>query len=125
MIRGFMNRHHKVVLKVKHFISLCLASATLGVLVFSGSASAQVYTMSNGGSTATINVGNTGVLGMNSWSVLGGQNQLNQQWFWYSINGAPQQPINTISAAQVFNFSNPSSPIMKESLGRSEAASTA
>ena len=106
-----MNRHHEVVFNVKRFISLCVASAALGILVLPGSASAQVYTMSNGDSTATINVGNSGVLGMNSWTVLGGQNQLNQQWFWYSINGAPQQPINTIGTAQVFNFSSPSSPI--------------
>jgi len=106
-----MNRQKEVVLSVKRLISLCVASAALGVLVFPSSATAQVYTMSNGGSTATINVGDTGVLGMNSWSVLGGLNQLNQQWFWYSVNGAPQQPINAIGTAQVFNFSNPSSPI--------------
>jgi hypothetical protein len=43
--------------------------------------------------------------------VLGGQNQLNQQWFWFSINGAPLQPINAISAASVFNFSSPANPI--------------
>lgn len=68
--------------------------------------------MSNGGSTATINVGNTGVLGMNSWTVGGvSGSQLNQQWFWYSVNGAAQQPINTIGAASVFNFSSPASPI--------------
>ncbi|HUA38633.1 MAG TPA: PEP-CTERM sorting domain-containing protein [Candidatus Sulfopaludibacter sp.] len=39
------------------------------------------------------------------------QNQLNQQWFWYSVNGAPQQTIDQISAATVYNFSTPSTPI--------------
>ena len=57
--------------------------------------------MSDGGSTATINTGNTGTLGMNSWTVLGGQNQLNQQWFWYSINGGAVQAINTIGGLTV------------------------
>jgi hypothetical protein len=33
---------------------------------------------------------------MNSWTVLSGQNQLDQQWFWYSVNGSAPQPINTI-----------------------------
>jgi hypothetical protein len=106
-----MNRHYQAIFNLKRLASLCAALVVSGVMFLPDSATAQVYTMSNGGSTATINVGNTGVLGMNSWTVLGGQNQLNQQWFWYSINGAVQQPINTISAASVFNFSNPSSPI--------------
>ena len=69
---------------------------------------AQVYTLSDGGSTATVNVGNTGVLGMNNWTVGGvSGSQLNQQWFWYSVNSAVQQPINTISGASVI----PATPI--------------
>lgn len=106
-----MNRHYKAIVSVKGCVSLGGALVVSGFLFVPGHATAQVYTMSNGGSTATVNVGNTGVLGMNSWSVLGGQNQLNQQWFWYSVNSAPQQPINTISTASVFNFSNPANPI--------------
>ncbi len=105
-----MNRHYEVVFNVKRLGLLCAALVGSGMLFVSSSAMAQVYTMSNGGSTATLNVGNTGVLGMNSWSVLN-QSQLNQQWFWYSVNGAPLQPINAIGTASVFNFSNPSSPI--------------
>jgi len=106
-----MNRYYDVVTNVKHLVSLCAGLVAAGVLLLSGSATAQVYTMSDGGSTATINVGNTGVLGMNSWTVLGGQNQLNQQWFWYSVNGAAQQPINALGTATVFNFSSPATPI--------------
>jgi hypothetical protein len=106
-----MNQTQEVVFRVKR-LSLSAALVASGVLFLPGNAKAQeVYTMSNGGSTATVNVGNTGVLGMNSWSVLGGQNQLNQQWFWYSVNGVAQQPINAIGTASVFNFSNPASPI--------------
>ncbi len=107
-----MNCHYNVVPRVKRLVSLCAALAGVGILFTSGSATAQVYTMSNGGSTATVNVGNNGVLGMNSWTVGGvSGSQLNQQWFWYSVNGAVQQPINTIGTANVYNFSNPASPI--------------
>jgi hypothetical protein len=94
-----------------NLINRVFTAMALGVLFLPGKGMAQVYTMSDGGSTATVNVGNTGTLGMNSWSVLNNQSQLNQQWFWYSVNGAAQQPINTISTATVFNFSNPASPL--------------
>jgi hypothetical protein len=94
-----------------NLINRVFTAMALGVLLLPGKGMAQVYTMSDGGSTATVNVGNTGTLGMNSWSVLNNQSQLNQQWFWYSVNGAAQQPINTISTATVFNFSNPASPL--------------
>src|SRR5664279_1927015 len=107
-----MNCHYTAFFSVKRLMSLCAALFGSGVLLVSGSAMAQVYTMSNGGSTATVNVGNTGVLGMNSWTVGGvSGSQLNQQWFWYSVNNAVQQPINTISTAGIFNFSSPASPI--------------
>ena len=36
---------------------------------------------------------------MNSWTV-NGQNQLNQQWFWYRTDGGLAQPINTIGGLQ-------------------------
>jgi len=107
-----MNHPNEIVFRVKRLASLCAALVASGVLFSAGHAMAQVYTMSNGGSTATVNVGNTGVLGMNSWTVGGvSGSQLNQQWFWYSVNNAVQQPINAIGAASVFNFSNPASPI--------------
>jgi hypothetical protein len=107
-----MNHPNEVVFRVKRLTSLCAALVASGVLFSPGHVLAQVYTMSNGGSTATVNVGNNGVLGMNSWTV-GGVNgsQLNQQWFWYSVNSAVQQPINTIGAPAVVNFSSPASPI--------------
>jgi hypothetical protein len=109
-----MNRQHEVVPKVSHLVSLCAGLVAAGVFLWSGSATAQNITMNNGGSTATLNVGGgTGSIGMNSWSVdtMPNVNQLNQQWFWYSVNGAPQKTIDQISAATVYNFSNPSTPI--------------
>jgi hypothetical protein len=60
---------------------------------------AQTYTLSDGNSTVTLNP--TTQAGMNSWAV-DGQNQLNQQWFWYRIgNSGPQYSIDTISTPAV------------------------
>lgn len=67
--------------------------ATLSLLLLPGQLTAQTVTLSDGGSTATVDVGSSA--GMNSWSVLG-QNQLMQQWFFYSINGGPVQAINAL-----------------------------
>ncbi len=109
-----MNRNYKFVPKVSHLVPVCAGVVAAGVFFLSGGAMAQDITMNNGGSTATLNVGGgTGNTGMNSWSVdtMPNVNQLNQQWFWYSVNGAPQTTIDQISAATVYNFSNPSSPI--------------
>ncbi len=74
------------------------AALVMAALVFlPGKSMAQNYSLSDGGSTATLNLGaGTGNLGMNSWTVLGGQNELTQQWFWFSVNGSAPQPINTI-----------------------------
>jgi hypothetical protein len=75
---------------------LSAALVTAAIVFLPGKSMAQ-YSLSDGGSTATLNLGaGTGNLGMNSWTVLNGQNQLNQQWFWYSVNGSAPQPINTI-----------------------------
>ncbi|HXR45889.1 MAG TPA: PEP-CTERM sorting domain-containing protein [Candidatus Limnocylindrales bacterium] len=96
-----MKRHQTVVISYKQVPTLSAVLLALCVVAFSaGTANAQVV-MADGGSTATINTGNTGTLGMNSWTVLGGQNQLNQQWFWYSINGGAVQAINTIGGLTV------------------------
>lgn len=107
-----MNPHREIVSNGKFVASLCAMVVGLGILALPGKAIAQNIQMSNNGSTATINPGTgTGSIGMNAWTVLGGQNQLDQQWFWYSVNGAPQQTIDNLSAPAVYNFSNPSSPI--------------
>jgi hypothetical protein len=77
--------------------TLSAALVTAAFVFLPGKSMAQNYSLSDGGSTATLNLGaGTGNLGMNSWTVLSGQNQLNQQWFWYSVNGSAPQPINTI-----------------------------
>jgi hypothetical protein len=108
-----MKPYRQIDSKDKGVALLGAALAASGALLFPGEAVAQNITMSNGGSTATLNLGGgTGNIGMNSWSVdTLNQSQLNQQWFWYSVNGAAQKTIDQIGGATVYNFSNPASPI--------------
>jgi hypothetical protein len=88
--------------------TLSAALVTAAFVFLPGKSMAQNYSLSGGGSTATLNLGTgTGNLGMNSWTVLNGQNQLNQQWFWYSVNGSAPQPINTIGGlSTAYNGAN-------------------
>jgi hypothetical protein len=96
-----MRNYHDVVFNGKGIVSFCAALVVSGVLFIPVKDMAQNITMNDGGSSATLNLGGgTGNVGMNSWSV-GGLNQLNQQWFWYSINGVVPQTIDNISAASV------------------------
>lgn len=56
----------------------------------------QTVDLSNGGSTASVNLSGANP-GMNMWTVQGdSQNQLDNQWFYYSINGGAVQSIDTI-----------------------------
>jgi hypothetical protein len=76
-----------------------------------GSVATQAqYTIYDQNSSATVDVNGPG---MTSWYI-DGQNQLQQQWFWYRIGGVGagnvDKPINTIGAASVgYNPSFPSS----------------
>jgi len=89
----------------KRIASLCTASVVLGVLFIPVNGMAQNVSMNDGGSAATVNLGGgTGNIGMNNWNV-GGPNQLNQQWFWYSTGGGLAQTIDTISSAAVLTSS--------------------
>src|ERR1700690_2593767 len=73
------------------FLGAWLAAS--GLLFLPGNSIAQIVTMNDGGSSANIDLGSSA--GMNNWSVLG-QNQLNQQWFWYRTGSGVAQPINMI-----------------------------
>ncbi len=67
-------------------------SLALMSMYLAGWASAQNVPLSNGGSSVAFNLGGTtggsGPIGMNNWTVDSdpGVNQLDQQWFWYSVN---------------------------------------
>ena len=99
-----MKCHRTVVFSGKPVAPFGAVLVLLSVLVLPYCGNAQNILMADGGSTATINPGSgTGNLGMNSWTVLNGQNQLNQQWFWYSVDGNAASPINTIGGLSVVN----------------------
>jgi hypothetical protein len=83
----------------RRVLLLAGASFVAGGLATSGYA--QIYTLNDNNSVATVNVGNTGTLGMQSWQV-DPTSYLSQQWFWYrTTDSGAAHPINTISAAAV------------------------
>ena len=94
-----MKPHRQIVSTGKCVVSLCTVLVVLGILLLPGKSMAQNYTLSGGGSTATLNLGDgtggTGNLGMNNWDV-GTGNQLNQQWFWYAIGNATPTSIDQL-----------------------------
>jgi len=93
------NRKNRYTSARKGVASLCGALVMSGVLFLPGKGMTQNYLLSSGGTSAELNLGagsgGTGNIGMNNWSVFS-HNQLNQQWFWYSINGGAPQSIDTI-----------------------------
>ena len=93
-----MSIQQKGVLSRKCVASLGAWLVLSGMLLLPGQGIAQLVTLTDGGSTATVDLGSSA--GMNSWTV-NGQNQLNQQWFWYRANGGTAQPINTIGMVQL------------------------
>lgn len=103
-----MKPHPQIGSTGKCIASLCAALVVSGGLLLPSTGMAANYILSNGGSTATLNLGDgsggTGNLGMNNWNVGTGGNQLVQQWFWYAIgNAAPTSidllPGSTMSTA--------------------------
>lgn len=76
----------------------CAALFTLAFQVLN--TQAQVQNMTNGNSVISIDTSSPAA-GMNSWTV-DGQNQLNQQWFYYSLgSGATAQGIQTLGSPSV------------------------
>jgi hypothetical protein len=75
--------------------SLVAGLAIAALLFLPGHSFAQA-TLRNGGSTVTVDL--NGSDGVNSWTVDTSPtvSQLNSQWFYYSVNGATPQAINTL-----------------------------
>ena len=91
-----MNCRHKFIFTGKGIVSLCTALVVSGILFVPGKSMATpngIVTLTDGGSSAIVDLGSTA--GMYNWSV-NGQNQLNQQWFWYAIGNTAPQPVNSI-----------------------------
>jgi len=81
--------------------SALLSLLAISLVIQSFSANAQIQTISDGNASADINVGAQS--GMFNWSIAG-QDQLNQQWFWYRTGLGPEASIDTISAAAVTTY---------------------
>ncbi|MGD0745227.1 MAG: PEP-CTERM sorting domain-containing protein [Verrucomicrobiota bacterium] len=88
------------------FLGVKLAAFVLSFQIVTGIASATpVYTLSSGNSSVGIDLGSQA--GMYNWTV-DGQNQLNQQWFWYRVGSSgPEASIDTIGTPTV-NLISPS-----------------
>ena len=98
-----MKCRREVVFNGQGIISLCAALVASAVLLLPGKGEAQIITLNDGGSSATVNLNSSA--GMNNWSV-NNQDQLNQQWFWYAIGSSAPQPINSIG---LVSYNQPSS----------------
>ncbi len=82
----------------RKFFGLAFLSLALHGFVWQGHAQ---ITLHNNNSTAIINP--TTQAGMSHWDIQG-QNQLNQQWFWFRLGNNPEASINTISPPVISLF---------------------
>jgi MYXO-CTERM domain-containing protein len=82
-------------------VSLSALAACLALSAANG----QIVSLHDGNSDATIDLGSQA--GMSAWRI-NGQNQLNQQWFWYRVDGDPtgQHSIDTIGGLSFANNAN-------------------
>src|SRR5208337_545666 len=80
-----------------------LAACALIFQIPVGTAGATpIYTLSSGNSSVSIDLGSQA--GMYNWTV-DGQNQLNQQWFWYRVGSSgPEASIDTIGMPTVQTY---------------------
>src|SRR5438105_5854148 len=91
-MKGLKFARRSTILSVRLII---LALAFVAVALQTG---AQIIPLVHNNASALVNVGNQ--QGMFNWTV-DGQNQLNQQWFWYRVGNNAEASIDTISAATI------------------------
>lgn len=83
----------------RNFGLVLTAAGAIGLCASAKATPSTIYTLTDGGSTARIDA-DSGV-GMFDWEV-GGQDQLEKQWFYYRAGNATlAAPINTISASSL------------------------
>ena len=90
---------------------------TLIAILFAGTAvqsGAQLYTLSAQNSSVQINLAG----GISPW-LIDGVNQLNQQWFYYSVGSGPVNSIDTIAPWSVPTLGHGSSPTLTETYANS------
>lgn len=81
-------------MKTKLAISLAVFAPMLLLMP----ANANNYTITDMNSSVSVNDGSVldgHAVGAYNWTI-NGVNQLSEQWFWYSVEGAPQQGIDTL-----------------------------
>jgi hypothetical protein len=85
--------------------ALCVLALILAAGVSATAVKAQIIGLHDGNSTASVNLGSQA--GMYSWTI-NGQNQLNQQWFWYRVDGDPtgQHSIDTLTLSSYLANAN-------------------
>jgi hypothetical protein len=88
-----------------------LATAALVALLIPGQVTAQ--TISDGNSSASFTSGQGG---MNNWTI-DGQNQLNQQWFWYRVGSGSQSSIDALPAP---TLSQPAAGVLSATYANSQ-----
>jgi len=93
-----MNPHREIVPNGKCVAALCAALVVSTVVFLPSNGRATPYNMNDQGSTAIVDPDSNS--GMTSWTV-NGQNQLDQQSFWYRINNGIANSVTSISAASV------------------------
>jgi hypothetical protein len=82
---------------LSQFLKVGVAAFAVGTF----SSAHAVITLSDLNSVITINPANQS--GINEWSIAG-QDQLNQQWFWYRIGNSAEASIDTIGAPTVSTY---------------------
>jgi len=90
---------------------------TLIAILFAGTVAqgnAQLYTLSAQNSSVQINLAG----GISPW-LIDGVNQLNQQWFYYSVGSGPVNSIDTIAPWSVPTLGHGSSPTLTETYANS------
>jgi hypothetical protein len=76
------------------FVTSCILAA-VGVVSSVPGAYAASYTLSDGNSSLSVDTSSQ--TGLNGWTV-DGQNQLNQQWFWYRVGSSgPEASIDSLA----------------------------
>jgi hypothetical protein len=91
-----MNPHHTSLAIGRKALSVSAALLGLGFAAVTTQAQNTPVNLLDGNSSALVDVNSS--MGMYNWSV-SGQNQLNQQWFFYRVGSGAQQSIDQISPA--------------------------
>src|SRR6266576_3968798 len=97
-----MNRHANLLPTTLTHTKIAALAAALALCL--PAARAQIVTLHDGNSSASVDLGSQA--GMFNW-LINGQNQLNQQWFWYRVgNSSGQHSIDTIGGLSHFENAN-------------------